>query len=142
MQGEAGHAKAAGDMKLIEHRIGADPAAQALSQNLRLFESSFGHENDEFVTSITSDNVGVAGLLLKQPANARQHEVTLKMSFLIIHSFELIEIDHHDGERTAGARSALPFRLQSFEKIAARFETGEAVGDRLVLHLLEIEDVL
>ena len=60
----------------------------------------------------------------------------------VVDLFELIEVDHDDRKCAPGARCPLPFRLQGFHEKAARLDAGQAVGDRLLLQLLEDEGVV
>ena len=60
VDGETGHAEAAGDLVFFEHGIGCQPEPQSLGQDLRLLDPGFGHEDDEFVSAVTGDHVGLA----------------------------------------------------------------------------------
>ena len=95
MQGKASYTKAAGDLKLTEHRITRDPDPQTLCQDLRLFQPGLRHQHNELIASVPCNHVGLADLLLQQPAYARQHQVAFQMTLLIVHVLELIQIDHH-----------------------------------------------
>src|ERR1041384_1531695 len=110
---KTGYSKAAGDASFAEHGIGRDPESQTLGQDLGLLHARFRHQDHELVTTVTSDDVRLARLLLEQPADARQYQVTLQVAQGVIHVFELVEIDQDYGERAARPRRTLPFRLQS-----------------------------
>jgi hypothetical protein len=104
--------------------------------------AGFRHEDDEFVAAVAGDHVRLAGLLLEQAADAGEHEIALEVAHGVIDFLELVEIDQHHGERASGAGSALPLGRQSFPEEAAGFDSGEAVGDRLLLQLLEDEGIV
>ena len=62
---EAGHAEAAADVVLGQHRVGRDPQTQALGQNLGLLHAGFRHEDDELVAAVARYHVRLPALLLK-----------------------------------------------------------------------------
>ena len=76
-------------------------------------------------------------LLFENPSHPRQHQVAFEVSQVIVDRLELVQINHHHRKCTAGARGPAPFRFNGFKEVAARFEAGQAVGDRLILHLLK-----
>src|SRR5436305_15236965 len=63
MQGKASYTKAAGDLKLTEHRITRDPDPQTLCQDLRLFQPGLRHQHNELIASVPCNHVGLADLL-------------------------------------------------------------------------------
>src|SRR6266550_1372254 len=69
--GKASHAKAAGNVLFLKHGISRYPQAQALGQYLRLFDSGFRHQDNEFVPAVASHYIRLPALLLKESANAR-----------------------------------------------------------------------
>ena len=64
------------------------------------------------------------------------------MAHAVVYFLELVQVDHHDGERSARTRRALPLALHGFEEEAARLDAGKAVRNRLLLQLLEHERVV
>src|SRR5439155_212955 len=57
--GKASHAKAAGNVLFLKHGISRYPQAQALGQYLRLFDSGFRHQDNEFVPAVASKSARV-----------------------------------------------------------------------------------
>src|SRR5436853_260941 len=76
--GKASHAKAAGNVLFLKHGISRYPQAQALGQYLRLFDSGFRHQDNEFVPAVASHYIRLPALLLKESANASQHQIALQ----------------------------------------------------------------
>src|SRR5437868_12326315 len=72
--GKASHAKAAGNVLFLKHGISRYPQAQALGQYLRLFDSGFRHQDNEFVPAVASHYIRLPALLLKESANASRSE--------------------------------------------------------------------
>src|SRR5207247_11312608 len=54
VNGKAPNAKAAGNVLFLKHGISRYPQAQALGQYLRLFDSGFRHQDNEFVPAVAS----------------------------------------------------------------------------------------
>ena len=86
---ETGHAETAGDVVLAQHGIGRQPQAQSFRQYLRLLDSSFRHQDDEFVSAIARDYVRLPALLLQQPPDAGQHQVAFQMAEVSFTSLNL-----------------------------------------------------
>src|SRR5437773_226065 len=102
-------AKAAGNLMLFEHGIGGEPEAKAFGQDLRLVNTGLGHEDDEFIPTVTGNYVRLAAFLLEQAADASQYEIAFEVSERIIHFFEFVEVYQHHGEWTTRTGGALPF---------------------------------
>ena len=118
------------------------PLAQALGQHLGLFGAGFRHQDYELVAAVTRHHVRLPRLLLEQAADAGQHEIALEVAHGVVDFFEFVEVDEHHGEWPPGTRSALPLRRQGFPEEAAGLDSGQAVGDGLLLQLLEDESVV
>src|SRR5262249_44745768 len=136
---EAGDAKAAANVVLGKHGVSDDPEAKALGKNLRLLDAGFGHEDDELVSAIPGHHIRLTAFLLEQAPNTAQHQIAFKMAKWFVHLLAFVEINEHDGEGASRAGSALPFGGQGFPEEAAGLDTGEAVGDGLLLQLLKDE---
>src|SRR5580698_1491970 len=93
MHGETGHAEAAGNVMLGEHGVLGNPLAQAFGQNLSLLRAGFGHENNELISTVAGDHVGLPRLLLEQASHAGADQVAFELARGVIYFFELVEID-------------------------------------------------
>ena len=80
---------------LLEHGVGREPLPQTLSQAVGLVHAGFGHEDHKFVAAVTGDYVRLTALLFQQPADAGQHQITLKVAQAVVYFFELIEVNQH-----------------------------------------------
>src|SRR5436305_10894198 len=65
------------------------------------------------------------------------NNIAVSVTHGVIHYLELVEVNHNNGERTAGARGPPPFGLQRLKKVAARLRAGQAIGNGLLLHALK-----
>ena len=64
------------------------------------------------------------------------------MAVEIVDEFEAVEVHKDEGKGAAGTGRTLPFGRERFHEEAMRFDIGEAVGDGLLLGLLERESVV
>src|ERR1700686_2630054 len=139
---ETGNAEAARNVVFSKHGVAGQPLAQAFGQNLGLFGAGLRHQNDELIATVARNHVRLPGFLFEQTAYAGQHQIALKVAHGVVDLFKFVEIDEHDGERAAGTRSSFPLRRQSFPEKAAGFDSSQAVGDGLLLQLLEHENIV
>ena len=70
-------------------------------------------------------------------SDSLQNKVALKVTVKIVDEFEAVEVHQHQGKGASGARRALPLIAQSFHEKSMCFDAGEAIGDGLLLGLLE-----
>ncbi len=75
-------------------------------------------------------------------ANPLKNEIAFEVAVKIVDEFEAVEVHQNKSEGAAGARGAFPFGRKSFHEEAMRLDAGEAVGDGLLLSLLEREGVM
>src|SRR6184192_4295054 len=134
--GKASHAKAAGNVLFLKHGISRYPQAQALGQYLRLFDSGFRHQDNEFVPAVASHYIRLPALLLKESANASQHQIAFQMPLRVIDLFKLIQVHQHDRKWTARAGCPLPLGVQGLPEEAAGLYASQTIGNRLLLQLL------
>ena len=127
---------------LGQHGIGGQPQAQALGQHLRLFDAGFGHEDDELIAAVASHHVRLAAFLLEQASDARQHQVAFEVPKVSFTSLNLSRSMSTTENGRPGAGSALPLRRERFPEEAPRLDSGQAVGNRLLLQFLEDEGVV
>ena len=140
--GKASHAKAAGNVLFLKHGISRYPQAQALGQYLRLFDSGFRHQDNEFVPAVASHYIRLPALLLKESANASQHQIAFQMPLRVIDLFKLIQVHQHDRKWTARAGCPLPLGVQGLPEEAAGLYASQTIGNRLLLQLLKHESVM
>src|SRR5256884_1819616 len=99
-------------------------------------------EKDNSPPAVASHNVGAPAIGLQNLPDALENEVALEVPVEIVHEFEAVEVHEHQGKRAPGSSGPLPFGGQCFHKKTMRLHTGEAVGDRLLLRLLERKRVV
>ena len=134
--------EASGDLVFAQHGIGRQPLSQALGQYLSLFGAGLRHQDDELIAAVARHDVRLPGLLLEQAADPSQHEIALEVAHGVVDLLKFIEVNEHHGKRPPRARSAFPLRRKSFPEEAARLDTGQAVGNGLLLQLLEDESIV
>src|SRR5215470_8974824 len=142
MEGIAGNAEAGADVLFAKERIGGDPAAQLAGELTRVLHGGFRHEYDEFVATVARDDVGAAAVGLENLADALENEVAFEVTVKIVDEFEAVQVHEYESKGAARARGTLPFRGKSFHEEAMRFDAGEAIGDGLLLSLLERKRVV
>ena len=142
VDGEAGDAKAGGDVLVAQQRIGGDPAAQLAGELPRLLDGGFRHQDHEFVAAVAGHHVRAAAILLEDVADALQHHVAFQVAVEIVHELEAVQVHEHERKRPVRARGTLPFRRERLHEEAVRLDAREAVGDGLLLRLLEREGVV
>src|SRR5438128_7997532 len=140
--GKASHAKAAGTVSCLEHGISRYPHAQAPGPYLRLLAAGFRHQDNEFVPAVASHYIRLPALLLKESANASQHQIAFQMPLRVIDLFKLIQVHQHDRKWTARAGCPLPLGVQGLPEEAAGLYASQTIGTRLRLQLLKPESVM
>src|SRR6516164_2677883 len=142
VQRVAGDAKARADVFLAQQRIGGNPAAQLAGELAGVLHGGFRHQNDKFVAPVARDDVGAATVGLQNLTHALEHEVAFEVAVKVVDEFEAVQIHEHQREGTASARGALPFRGERFHEETMRLDTGEAIGDGLLLRFLKRKRVM
>ncbi len=131
-----------GDVFIAQQRIGGDPAAQLIGELAGLLDAGFRHEDDELIAAIARDHVRAATILFENVAHALKDHVPLEVPVEIVYELEAVQVHQHEREGAVGARGALPFRGKRFHQEAMSLDSGEPVGDRLLLRFLEREGVV
>src|SRR5256885_15936436 len=96
-----------------------------------------GHKKDNLAPAVAGHNVGAPAIGLQDLPDALQDEVAFEVPVEIVYEFEPVEVHKHQRKGAAGSSGPLPFRGQRFHKETMRLHTGESVGNRLFLRLLE-----
>src|SRR5207247_9135647 len=92
VQGEAGDAEAGGDVLFPEEGIGGDPTAKLHGELAGVLHVGLGHENDELVAAVASDDIGAAAVLLEDVADALEAGVPFEVAVAIVDEFEAVEL--------------------------------------------------
>src|SRR5439155_24504176 len=114
----------------------------ARRQKRRLFDSGFGHQDNQSAPAVASHYLRLPALLLKEPANASQHQIAFQMPLRVIDLFKLIQVHQHDRKWTARAGCPLPLAVQGLPEEAAGLYASQTIGNRLLLDLLKYESVM
>src|SRR5271166_6151457 len=81
-----------------------------LIQTAGLFAGRFGaqpgSDNDEFISTHASDVIIATADILKVASKILEQVVAFEVTVEVINLFEIVEVAHHDGQRSAGAAAA------------------------------------
>jgi len=87
----------------------------------------------EFVAANAEGGVRGAQRFLESGGGGTEDLVAARMTVLIVHFLEAVQVQDDDAERKTVAAGAVEFFLEGFGKQAAIVETGERVGDSIDL---------
>src|SRR5262249_15479204 len=134
--------EAGGNILFAEKIVGAHPAAKFRSQLPGLFHGCFRHQNDEFVSAVTSHHIRTPAIGFENVAHALQHQVAFQVPVEIVDEFEAIEVHQDQSEGAPRASGALPLGGERFHKETVRLDTRKAVGNGLLLCFLKSQRVV
>ncbi len=132
-----GDAKTGADILLAQQRVGRYPAAKLARQLARMLHIGFGHQHDKLVSSVAGYHIGAPAISLQNLSHALQNEVAFKVPVEIVHKFEAVEVHEYECKGAASPGRTLPFRGQRFHEKPMCLDTGEPIGDGLLLCFLE-----
>jgi hypothetical protein len=92
-----------------------------------LVGAKVGKENDELVSAHAADGVGFADAGFEALGDLAEDSVSCRVAERVVHSLEVVEIDHHDGEFVLSARGAFDADFEAIAEQGARGQTGEVV---------------
>src|SRR5438034_5209561 len=78
-----------------------DGRTDALGENCRVRTQSFRGYDDEFLAAISCREVGLSDAAADDVGDRYKDFVARGMPMLVVHSLEVIQIDHDEGERAA-----------------------------------------
>src|SRR5215469_5973677 len=85
-------------------------SAQLFRHFHRIAAGCLRHQNGELLAPITADHVNLTNLLTENTGHLTQHFVAEQVSKLVVETFEVVDVDHDDGQVSAVARCTLDFR--------------------------------
>src|SRR5690606_35215753 len=104
----------------------ADGAADAFRHMLSPVSTGTRQHHNKFFTTITGQQIGTAVYgLTNSLRHHPQNFITSLMAMHIVHLFEVINVDHQDTDRLAGADGAGHFALHNLVKKAPVTQIGE-----------------
>ena len=112
---------------LAEHGISGQPQSQAFCENLRLLNPGLGHQNDEFVSTVSGDHVHWRHSV-QAAAPPAQYQVAFHVSEGVINFLELVQIDEHDRKGRPGRRR-VSTPGKRFPEKPSGLDTGQPVSD-------------
>ena len=140
--GESGEADGGGDLALTQQRVVSDPLAELVGQAVGLVGVGFRHQDDELVAAVAGHHVGAAHVLLQHAPDALQHRVALQVAEVVVDELELVEVEQRQRKRARNAGGTPPLARKRFHEEAMGFDSGEPVGDGLLLRFLKREGVV
>jgi hypothetical protein len=101
-----------------------------------LVGAKVGQEDDELVSAHAADGVGLAHAGFQAFGDLTEDDVSGLVAQRIVYSFEVVEVDHHDGEVVLGASGALDGNFEAVAQEGAGGQAGEMVVMRDVVDVL------
>src|SRR5690349_1412890 len=101
------------------------------------------HDRDKLISSITSQNIHLSQLATHDTRHARQQTIANRMTVLIIHDLEVVDVHTDDGQRLPVHSLALGQTLFEHHVETARIgQLGEWIDERTVARLLVSQSVV
>ena len=138
----AGDTKTGADVFLAQQRIGGYPPAQFCRQLPGVLHVGLRHQDDEFVSAVTGNDIGTAAIGFEDVADTLENEIAFQVAVKIVDELEAVEVHQDQSKGAAGSRGAFPLGGKSFHEKAVRFDASEAVRDGLLLRLLERKSIV
>jgi len=105
--------------------------ADAFAQGERLRRVGLRKQESEFVATEAKSGVRGAQRFSQSRCDGPQDVIPSKMTELIIHFFEAVEIQRDEGQWLRVALCAIQFFFKSFTEQAAIVQAGKRIGDRI-----------
>lgn|ERR1700677_437625 len=96
-----------GKNRLLFHR-----RSNSLRAYLNLFSIAVGRHNEEFLSTVTSNQIIGPDSLLHPPRSLNEDLVSGQMPVGIVYPLEVIQVEHDDADRASGARCELILAMQ------------------------------
>jgi len=106
-----------------------DSAANLFGADHRIGQGTFGKDEGEFFSTITTGHVFSAQATVESIADDRESLVSGGMPKVVVVAFEVIEIEHHNRDGTIFSAGRVQFTVQEFLHVAAVVEVGEGIAD-------------
>ena len=88
-----------------------------------------GHDDGEFFAAVAGDEVDVAGTALQLVGDVLQAFVAGGVPVSVVEEFEVVDVDHRQGDRAVGALRMPPFDVEDVFESASIGQAGEGIGD-------------
>ena len=111
----------------------AQTLGEARSEPQRVSCIARGHDHAELLSSDATDDVGLSHGLPRQARELDQQLVACPVAVDVVDAFEVVEVEHQDGDRVVGARCTRQLRPQTFMEKPVVVETGERIRLRQML---------
>ena len=96
----------------LSNRQAPDPLPQLLRFQSRALRSHLGEDQGELFAAVTASDVFRASVQPEERCHLVQHQVARFVSESVVESFEVVDIDHQDGDGEPSARGASQLSLQ------------------------------
>ncbi len=93
-------------------------------------------QESEFITTNAESGVRGTQGFLERGGGGAEHLVTARMSVLVVHFLEAVQIQDDDAQWETVAARAIELLLERFRKQTAIVEAGEGIGDGIDLEFL------
>src|SRR3989440_9191397 len=96
-----------------------------------------GHRDNNSAPAVASHYIRLPALLLKESANASQHQIAFQMPLRVIDLFKLIQVHQHDRKSTARAGCPLLLGVQVLPEEASGLYASQPIRNRLLLQMMK-----
>src|SRR5580700_11625896 len=107
VQRVAGDTKAGADVFLAQEGIGGNPAAKLGGQLPSVLHVGLRHQDDEFVSAVTGNDIGTAAIGFEDVADTLENEIAFQVAVEIVDELEAVEV--HQDESKSAASAGRPF---------------------------------
>ena len=94
----------------------------------RAVHGGVGHQHHEFFTPIAAGEVGGTNRALEAFGNGRQHRVACGMTKGVVEAFEVVDVNHENGERLTTVATADEQALQGVFHVAPVVQARQGVA--------------
>jgi len=114
------------------HRGGVHRVHDAIGKALSSSAIGIGDQDRKLVTAITRDEVLRAGGVTHDPSPHLKHQVPMLMTELIVHGFEMVEVDEQQRKRSFAPVRARKRAFQAAVELSGVGQACERVCRRLL----------
>ena len=118
---------------------GFDAPQHATDGNFRLLFAGLGHDDQEFITAVTEQEIGAAEIVLQHLGHIDEDFVPGLVAEIRIYGAKAIEVDHQERQLSSLPVHAGHFAADKLIHGAAIEEIGERVVERKIFQTLVVD---
>ena len=110
-----------------------DTHQNALGHFVCLSDAGFGQHDDEFISAIASEQIGLTQIVLEKLGKFIEQIIAGRVSIQLINLFEVVQIKHDHRQVALVAHCEVELALAQFKHMPAVVDFGYRIGDRQAL---------